>query len=214
MLNLLFAHGGTVAYALLACSVVALAATIVALVRLLPQRRETRTLDARLATMSGAEIQTASTQGHALAQVLAAGLRAGQQSESVESSGSGKAQAEKTNPVAAAQAQAFDAAQRQVASLESGLGIIATVAQIAPLLGLLGTVLGLIDAFQHAGPQGAAEAMSVGIYQALVTTAAGLLVAIPAWVVYQTLTGISGQIIRSCEHLANDQGWWRRHVGS
>ena len=79
-----------------------------------------------------------------------------------------------------------------------------------PLLGLLGTVLGLIEAFQHAGPK-QAEAMSTGIYQALATTAAGLIVAIPAWTIYQSLVGVSGTVARECEHLANDRAWWQAH---
>lgn len=67
-------------------------------------------------------------------------------------------------------------------NLGRGLRPLATIAQIAPLLGLLGTVTGMIIAFEEiAGHQGIgnAESLAGGIGQALVTTAAGLIVAIP-----------------------------------
>ena len=65
-----------------------------------------------------------------------------------------------------------------LSSLQKNLGILATIARAAPMLGLLGTVLGMIDMFANVG-FGNAEEMAVGIRKALVTTAAGLIVAIP-----------------------------------
>lgn len=67
-------------------------------------------------------------------------------------------------------------------SLTRGLRPLATIAQIAPLLGLLGTVTGMIVAFAEISQQGTGNpaALADGIGQALVTTAAGLIVAIPA----------------------------------
>ena len=65
---------------------------------------------------------------------------------------------------------------------ESGFRILDTIAQLAPLLGLLGTVLGMIDAFQalqSAGSQVDPSALAGGIWVALLTTAAGLSVAMP-----------------------------------
>ena len=70
-----------------------------------------------------------------------------------------------------------------LAGLERGFRFLDTVAQLAPLLGLFGTVLGMIQSFQELElAQGAANAsvLAGGIWQALLTTAAGLLVAIPA----------------------------------
>lgn len=65
--------------------------------------------------------------------------------------------------------------------LSRGLRPLATIAQIAPLLGLLGTVTGMIIAFSEISQQGTGDpaALADGIGQALVTTAAGLIVAIP-----------------------------------
>ena len=66
---------------------------------------------------------------------------------------------------------------------KSGLRLIELIASIAPLVGLLGTVLGMIDAFQalqDSGNQADPAALAGGIWQALLTTAAGMGVAIPA----------------------------------
>jgi biopolymer transport protein ExbB len=73
-------------------------------------------------------------------------------------------------------------ADASVARLEGGFRILDSIAQIAPLLGLFGTVLGMIDAFRALQAAGAAVDPSVlagGIWVALLTTAAGLAVAMP-----------------------------------
>ena len=73
------------------------------------------------------------------------------------------------------------AAAIQIAGLERGLIWLATVANIAPLLGFLGTVSGMIHAFEAiaAAEEVSAKLVATGIYEALITTAAGLIVAIP-----------------------------------
>ncbi len=74
-------------------------------------------------------------------------------------------------------------AETRLAPLEDGFRVLDTVAQLAPLLGLLGTVLGMIEAFQalqSAGSQVDPSALAGGIWAALLTTAAGLTVAMPA----------------------------------
>ncbi len=71
----------------------------------------------------------------------------------------------------------------EMAQMQRHIRLLELIAMISPLLGLLGTVLGMIQAFQElALAQGAANAamLAAGIWQALLTTAAGLLVAIPA----------------------------------
>jgi biopolymer transport protein ExbB len=80
-----------------------------------------------------------------------------------------------------------DAGQLEIPRLERYLGVLATVASVSPLLGLLGTVAGMIKAFNQiqakmgvVNPSDLAE----GIGNALVTTAAGLVVAIPTLVLY------------------------------
>lgn len=69
----------------------------------------------------------------------------------------------------------------EMASLESGLVWLATVSNVAPLMGFLGTVIGMIEAFQSIEAAGEVEATLVagGIKVALITTAAGLVIAIP-----------------------------------
>jgi len=73
------------------------------------------------------------------------------------------------------------AASIEIAVLERGLIWLATVANIAPLLGFLGTVSGMIHAFEAiaAAEEVSAKLVATGIYEALITTAAGLIVAIP-----------------------------------
>ncbi|HEV7368487.1 MotA/TolQ/ExbB proton channel family protein [Arenibaculum sp.] len=74
-------------------------------------------------------------------------------------------------------------AQRQLDGVASGLKALALVATLSPLLGLLGTVIGMIDAFramEAAGSRVDPSILSGGIWVALLTTAAGLVVAIPA----------------------------------
>src|SRR5215471_2295345 len=71
----------------------------------------------------------------------------------------------------------------EVPRLEERLNLLATIAQIAPLLGLLGTVLGFIEVFSKmrgAGLLANVETLSSGVWQALICSAAGLAVAIPA----------------------------------
>lgn len=74
------------------------------------------------------------------------------------------------------------AAAIEIAQLERGLIWLQTVANIAPLLGFLGTVSGMIHAFEAiaAAEEVSARLVATGIYEALITTAAGLMVAIPA----------------------------------
>lgn len=72
---------------------------------------------------------------------------------------------------------------QEIAHLQRNISLLELIAMISPLLGLLGTVLGMIQSFQElALAEGAANAslLAAGIWQALLTTAAGLLVAIPA----------------------------------
>jgi len=82
-------------------------------------------------------------------------------------------------------------AQREVQSLKRGLGLLATVGSTAPFVGLLGTVMGIVTAFQLMAKSGSGGlgTVSAGIAEALVTTAFGLLVAIPAVMAYNYLQG-------------------------
>ncbi len=77
-----------------------------------------------------------------------------------------------------------DAGRQEIPTLERYLGILGTIAGITPLLGLLGTVAGMIRVFDVISKAGVGQphALSGGISEALITTAAGLTVAIPALV--------------------------------
>ncbi len=85
--------------------------------------------------------------------------------------------------------------------LTKGLRPLGTIAQIAPLLGLLGTVTGMIIAFSEISQQGTGNpaALADGIGQALVTTAAGLIVAIPSLIGYNYLSSRVDNILLEIE---------------
>jgi biopolymer transport protein TolQ len=93
------------------------------------------------------------------------------------------------NPAALERA-AQTASSEALTGMESHMTWLATIAAIAPFIGLFGTVMGIIDAFHGLGTAGAAtlRAVAPGISEALITTAAGLVVAIPAVVGYNQLT--------------------------
>jgi biopolymer transport protein TolQ len=78
------------------------------------------------------------------------------------------------------------AASEAISALERRLTWLATIAATSPFVGLFGTVMGVLDAFQGLGTAGAAtlRAVAPGIAEALITTAAGLFVAVPAVVAY------------------------------
>ncbi len=84
------------------------------------------------------------------------------------------------------------AARRELRPLEGGLGMLGLIAMLSPLIGLLGTVVGMIDAFRALSEAGGAvdpSLLSAGIWVALLTTAAGLIVAIPATVAHGWFEG-------------------------
>ncbi len=91
-----------------------------------------------------------------------------------------------------------EAASHVVHDLERYLNTLGTIAAVAPLLGLLGTVLGMIKVFAEIMTQGTgnASALAGGISEALITTAAGLTVAIPALIMHRYFTGrIDGIVV-------------------
>jgi len=95
--------------------------------------------------------------------------------------------------------------QEAVASLSKGIWVIGTIGSLAPYVGLFGTVVGIIRAFQDMAKHGAGgfEVVAAGISEALVATGAGLFVAIVALLFFnilQTKVGaISKTYARSCE---------------
>jgi biopolymer transport protein ExbB len=91
-----------------------------------------------------------------------------------------------------------------VPALERGLGVLLVAAQVAPLLGLLGTVVGLIEAFRAAATATSVTpaVLADGLYKALGTTVAGLWVAIPAFIAYGSFSSLAGRLCDQLEHAA------------
>lgn len=96
------------------------------------------------------------------------------------------------------------AASQVIHELERYLNTLGTIAAIAPLLGLLGTVVGMIRVFAEIMVRGTgnASALAGGISEALITTAAGLTVAIPALVMHRYFTGRIDEIVIGLEQEA------------
>jgi biopolymer transport protein ExbB len=93
------------------------------------------------------------------------------------------------SPVELARNESERQKEKIAAELRRGLNVLATVGSIAPFVGLLGTVVGIIGAFQGIGSTGSGgiSAVSTGIAEALVETAFGLMVAIPAVILFNYL---------------------------
>lgn len=120
--------------------------------------------------------------GTLLAKIVRAGLRA---------------QAEKGNPAGAMEREA----KTQLLRLETRLPLLATLASIAPFVGLFGTVLGIIRAFRDLALSnaGGAAVVSQGIAEALTATAAGLFVAISAVLIYNHFQAKLNEIAQEAE---------------
>jgi biopolymer transport protein ExbB len=98
-----------------------------------------------------------------------------------------------------------DASAHELSVLERGLPILATVAMIAPLLGFLGTVTGMINSFEALAAVGLNNPAAVarGISQALITTAAGLAIAIPVQMAYNFFVTNVNALVRNMESAAH-----------
>lgn len=100
-----------------------------------------------------------------------------------------------------------EAAVVELPVLERRIGSIAAIAQIAPLVGILGTVLGMIAtflAFEKGGNYAMASALSRGMWQALLATAGSLMLAIPAHLAHHFLTARVRSIVRDVEWSGNE----------
>ena len=95
-----------------------------------------------------------------------------------------------------------EAGQLEVPKLERGLTLLGTVAYLVPMIGLLGTATGLIEAFVTVSAQSgytSSTDIAKGIYQALLSTAAGLSVAVPCGVAYSYLSSRVNSLMRDME---------------
>jgi biopolymer transport protein ExbB len=98
-----------------------------------------------------------------------------------------------------------NAALYEMGRLERGLTVLATIANVAPLLGFLGTVTGMIKSFDALAEAGLSNPglVAVGIKEALYTTAAGLFIAIPVQIAYNFFMSRINRFVRDIETAAN-----------
>ena len=98
-----------------------------------------------------------------------------------------------------------NAALYELDRLEKRIGVLATTANVAPMLGFLGTVSGMIKSFATLAEQGLTNpaAVAVGISEALITTATGLIIAIPAQLAYNWFTTKITRFVRDIETATN-----------
>lgn len=178
MLSLILANGGWILVPIALTSVAMVSVTVERACRLIPLRR--RMEDDRLAVIDVLATGGSTLSGGSPAVRIATAML-------------------KASPKNRREA-GLDAAQQEVIACERGLGVLLAASQVAPLFGLLGTVVGLIEAFQGASAAAtiSASVLSGGIYKALTTTVAGLIVAIPAYLLY---VGFSAMVARIAQHL-------------
>ena len=103
--------------------------------------------------------------------------------------------------------QVQEAALNEIPDLERRISALAVIAQVAPLAGILGTVLGMITtfaAFEQGGNYAMASALSRGMWQALAASAGGLLLAIPAQLAHHFLAARVRAIVQDVEWSGNE----------
>lgn len=101
----------------------------------------------------------------------------------------------------------IDGGERQISKLKKRLRVLNGVATISPLIGLLGTVIGMIQAFNDiasSNAMGQAEQLARGIAMALLTTAIGLFIAIPALAAYMYLAGRIDALVMEMDELGQE----------
>ncbi len=99
-----------------------------------------------------------------------------------------------------------NAGKNESPNLERFLHVLATIASVSPLLGLLGTVVGMIRVFEVISTQGVGDAgaLAGGISEALLTTAAGLLVAIPTVIIHNYFQKKANNLMLSMESITQE----------
>ena len=191
MLSIIQAAGWPI-WPLILCSIVGLALVIERLTslrsqRILPPMLLDEVLVISRTTLPALDVVAKLADNSVLGQVLAAGLRAVNLDPRITES---------------ALRQAFESAGRTAAHrLERYLNTLGTIATAAPLLGLLGTVVGMIEIFGSQAPSGANNpaALAHGISVALYNTAFGLIIAIPALMFHRYLRGLVDQHLLGLE---------------
>lgn len=100
-----------------------------------------------------------------------------------------------------------EAGLAEVPRLERNLNMLLTIAQISPLLGLLGTVVGMMEALtaiELAAPLVHSGDLSAGLWQSLITTATGLAIAVPSYAAYNFLLGRTDAIVLDMERASGE----------
>ncbi len=99
----------------------------------------------------------------------------------------------------------IDSSEYAIRSIEKNTGLISTIATISPMFGLLGTVTGMMKSFSGLSKIGPAahDLLAYGISEALITTAFGLLVAIPSLIYYNYMVSKNEYYIKEVERVAN-----------
>ena len=182
MISIIQAAGWPI-WPLIACSIVALALIVERLLtlrysRIVPAALVEEVMSVTRSSLPGADVVNKLGASSPLGQVLAAGLRS--------------VIAEPRITEEALRQSFENAGRRAVHGLERYLNTLGSIATAAPLLGLLGTVVGMIEIFAAQGPTGAAanpEQLGRGISIALYNTAFGLIVAIPSLMFYRFFRG-------------------------
>lgn len=165
---------GPIMWPLLACSVVAVTYMVERAIRL----RRKRLLDGKL----GKQVIDAAREGD-----VPRGLELCRKSETPAARVLETGLVNADRPFLESEKAVEDAGAREVKRLSGNLRPLVVIAGLAPLLGLLGTVIGMIDCFLQVGLKsgiGKPELLAAGISEALVTTAAGLAIAIPSQAAY------------------------------
>ena len=113
-----------------------------------------------------------------------------------------------SGPIEVLERHIQEAGQREVLKLRKYLRVLSVIAAVSPLMGLLGTIFGMISAFQtvatSADALGKTEMLAGGIYEAMITTAAGLVVAIPALIFYHWLSAKVQKLVMDIDEMTVD----------
>ena len=191
--------GGPLMIPIALCSIIALSYAVERSIRLREnelgsKRYGRRIVDSLLSEGPRSALSICEGENRPLGRILAAGIRLGE------------------GPRLEMEKAVEDAGKREVKRLSANLRPLVVVGMIAPLLGLLGTVWGMIESFSSIALQdglGKPELLAAGISQALITTAAGLSVAIPTQAVYFWFRGRIDRFVRRTEdaYLELADGW-------
>ncbi len=186
--------GGPIMVPIGACSLVALAVIVERCISLRRGRVIPPTfMDELKRRLNGtndreAALDCCESSGSPLAEILAAGIR------------------RLSEPIESLERHIESAGERVVFKLRKHMRSLSVIGSICPLLGLLGTIFGMIDAFQtvagSAEALGRTELLAGGIYEAMITTAAGLIVAIPVIIAYHWLSAKIDHLVAEIDRIA------------